>query len=329
MILLGITIEVLLDIINPLSVKDHNKVMDYFLSVFITVLVWSGVTGIYHLMTRYFPWEKGIFRRVIAHSLLSSVYTIMVIYVSMIIYNKFICQIPEGFKSEMISTSIIIGVLITFLMVAITSGAEFFRKWKATLIEAEKHKKESLQAQLENLKSQINPHFLFNNLSVLSSLVYTDQEKAVEFINQLSKVYRYVLESKDKELTDLKSEMKFIESYCYLLQIRFDKNINFQFDIPSTYHSFLIAPMALQMIVENAIKHNEISADLPLTISMRVDDEMLIVSNNLQLRKQEVESSGTGLPNIISRYHHFTDRQVQINNTSNKFEVSLPLLKAI
>lgn len=328
MVLLGIAIEVLLDIINPLAVKDHNKFLDYLLSVFITVVVWAGVTGIYHLMTRFFPWEKGILRRVFAHSIVSSVYTIVVIYSSMLVYNNFICRIPEGFKSEMISTSIIIGVLITFLMVAITTGAEFFNKWKETLVEAEKHKKESVQAQLENLKNQINPHFLFNNLSVLSSLVYQDQDKAVEFINQLSKVYRYVLESKDKELIDLKTEMTFIQSYCFLLKIRFDKNINFQIDVPAKFDNSLIPPMAMQMLLENAIKHNEISSDLPLTVSIRVEDEMLIVSNNLQLRKQGAESSGTGLPNIISRYKHFTNQVVRINKTSQKFEVFLPLLKS-
>ena len=326
MILLGIMIEVMLDSMNPANVVDHNKLKDYFLSVFITVVIWKGTKFIYMQMSRHFPWERGIFLRVFVHGLISSVFSITVIYFSMVIYNLYICKIPNGFRSEMISSSIIIGTLVTFLMIAISSGAEFFNKWKETLIESEKHKKESVQAQLENLRSQVNPHFLFNNLSVLTSLVYRDQDKAVDFINQLAKVYRYVLESKNVELIELRTEMDFVNSYCYLLKIRFEDKIRFEINSPDSSLSLLVAPMSLQLLLENAIKHNEISEAQPLTITISVIDNLLVVSNNLQLRKSVPVSSKTGLSNIISRYHHYTDREVRVINTGSKFEVYLPLL---
>jgi LytS/YehU family sensor histidine kinase len=193
----------------------------------------------------------------------------------------------------------------------------------------EKYKKESAEAKFQVLKSQINPHFLFNNLSVLSSLVYSDADKAIEFINQFSKVYRYVMESNEKELIELETEISFINSYCYLLHIRFGEGFKHILDINEQDNSKLIPPMALQILVENTIKHNLCSKEFPLLVMLKTDGEYLSISNNKQLKKLDESVSGIGLKNIKKRYHHFTDKMIIIENNDNFFTVKIPLIPAL
>jgi len=163
-------------------------------------------------------------------------------------------------------------------------------------------------------------------MSVLSSLVYKDQDKAVDFINQLSKVYRYLLDNKDRELVTLEDELAFIRSYTYLLQIRFDTNIKFAIEVENNALQKLLPPMAIQILVENAIKHNEISEELPLSIVIKNTGDVLEVSNNLQLRINSEPSSKTGLQNIKDRYSYFTDKPVEIIESTHSFVVKIPLL---
>ena len=278
-------------------------------------------------MNKKFPWEVSPVRRVFLQAFFSLIYSAATIYILLLFYNYVICKEPASKSEAMIASSLIIGVLVTVVLVTIQISVHFFNRLKISLIEIEMHKKESLQAVLENLRNQINPHFLFNNLSVLSSLVYKDQDKAVDFIDQLSKVYRYVLENKEKELVDLKSELKFIESYCFLLKIRFGENIRFNFKVTPTDAEMFIAPMALQLLIENAIKHNEISEELPLEVKIIIDGNYLVISNPLQLRKGFVESSKTGLKNIIARYAYFTKLPVVISEENGNFIVKIPLLE--
>jgi LytS/YehU family sensor histidine kinase len=157
-------------------------------------------------------------------------------------------------------------------------------------------------------------------------LVYKDQDKAVDFINQLSKVYRYLLDNRNSELVTLENELTFIKSYIYLLQIRFDTNIEFKIDVESEFMHKLIPPLSLQILIENAIKHNEISNEMPLTISINVFENQLMIVNNLQLRTNHEPSSKTGLQNIKDRYKHFTDRELEIIENEKSFIVKIPLL---
>jgi len=253
-------------------------------------------------------------------------YSIIGIMIPMMIYDNYVCSIPMIKREAIITSSTLIGLMVKLILLASEIGIQFFKKWKKSLIEIEHYKAETLQAQLQNLKNQINPHFLFNNLSVLSSLVYKDQDKAVDFINQLSKVYRYLLDNRNSELVTLENELTFIKSYIYLLQIRFDTNIEFKIDVESEFMHKLIPPLSLQILIENAIKHNEISNELPLTISINVFENQLMIVNNLQLRTNHEPSSKTGLQNIKDRYKHFTDRELEIIENEKSFIVKIPLL---
>ncbi len=289
--------------------------------------MWEGNIRIDHLMNFKLPWEKSIWKRITVHFFATLVYSVLVIYVFLLVYDKYICALPADRLNSIINASLLIGVMFSGFLMSVEISVQFFKKWKMSLLEAEKYKQESIQAQLENLKNQINPHFLFNNLSVLSSLVYKDQDKAVEFINQFSKVYRYLLENRSKELVDLNEEMTFANSYCYLLKIRFDEALQIHFRVDEQARFKLIPPMALQILIENAIKHNEVSEDNPLQVEVESIENQLVIRNNLQLRKQLESSSKTGINNILNRYKHFTNDKVKIEATATHFIVKLPLLE--
>lgn len=327
MVLLGVLIALSLDLMMDGTSQPHNRLYDFLIAIGITVGVWEGNLWLDVWLNRRLPWVTNPGRRMAWHLPLGLIYSAGLIYLSMWAFNRYVCVLPEAIKDKFVVSALVMGILVTIATLAIEISIQFFVQWKRSLVEVEKYKAESLQAQLQNLKDQVNPHFLFNNMSVLSSLVYTDQDKAVEFINQLSKVYRYVLDSRNSELVSLDSELVFIRSYTYLLQIRFGTTINFHFDIQDKLRSLLLPPMALQLLIENAIKHNEVSAERPLTITVHADPVALTVSNNLQLRSHPEPVSRTGIRNLQARYRFFTDQTVQVNIRDQQFTVTLPLLK--
>jgi len=326
MVLAGILISLLLHALVPFPEKDHNRIYDFLISIIITIFVWEGNLRIDHYLNEKIPWLNQPVKRILIHLPAGLFFSFLAIYIPMLIYDDLICTISAVNRTTLMVSCIVLGLMITVILLSIEISTQFFIHWKNSLIEVERYKNESTQAQLQNLKNQINPHFLFNNMSVLSSLVYKDQDKAVDFINQLSKVYRYILDSKNNELVTLEEELKFIKSYTFLLQIRFDKNIVFTFDIPESSQKRLMPPMALQLLVENTIKHNEVSNELPLHVSITANDTELSVINTLQLRTVTEPSSQTGIENIKERYKFYTDQPVVVSKTENKFMVKIPLL---
>lgn len=185
------------------------------------------------------------------------------------------------------------------------------------------------QAQFESLKNQVNPHFLFNSLNVLSSLVHIDADLSEKFIDQLAKSYRYLLEQKDNELVPLKTEIDFVQSFTFLLKIRFEEKLQVRIELPINVMNSFIAPLTLQLLIENAVKHNTISADAPLIITILADsNDYLIVSNNLQLRTQQMPSTHVGLKNIISRYKLLTSVSPEFKVEDEKYIAKIPLIKS-
>jgi len=212
-----------------------------------------------------------------------------------------------------------------------TLNAIFFyvNAYKTKQLEAEELKRINTQAQLQSIKNQVNPHFLFNNLNVLSSLVMTDNPDANKFIEEFSTVYRHILNSQEKELIELRTELDYIKPYIFLLQKRFPDSISIVLDIPESYQNWYIVPVALQMLIENAIKHNIVSRAKPLQVSITVKGEQLIVKNNLQIKSQVEHSMQIGLQNITQRYRIITGKTININKDQNSFSVSLPLIRSV
>jgi two-component system, LytTR family, sensor kinase len=205
----------------------------------------------------------------------------------------------------------------------------YINQLEKTQIEAEKFKKISTQAQLQAVRNQVNPHFLFNNLSVLTALIPLDTNASVEFVRQFSKVYRYVLKSHEKELMELDTELDFIDSYLYLLKKRFGESLKISVQVDEEVRQHYIVPMALQMLVENAVKHNVVSKNKPLQINIFTeDDQLLILQNNLQRKEvNEMESTQFGLSNISQRYEFLTHKPIVIQENEKYFTVKLPIIK--
>ncbi|MCF0051870.1 histidine kinase [Dyadobacter sp. LJ53] len=226
------------------------------------------------------------------------------------------------------------GLLINIVATSFYEGLYIFERWRDTLLEAEnlkleaeKLKKANLQSQLDGLKSQVNPHFLFNSLNSLSALIHKDPDKAEEFLDELSKVYRYLLRTNEQELTTLSAEIKFISSYFHLLKTRYAEGIMLDVDIEKMYEDYLLPPLTLQMLLENAVKHNVILKQEPLVIEIKTDqNENLIVRNSLHRKRLIVQSNKVGLANISTKYRLLNQPDIIIRDDDNVFTVTIPLI---
>jgi len=224
--------------------------------------------------------------------------------------------------------SLIIGIFCNLLATSLNEGAAFFEKWRQVVDEAEQLKKENLQSQLEGLKGQVNPHFLFNSLNSLSSLITDDPEKAEKFLDEMSKVYRYLLRNNEEGLTTLESEMQFIQSYFHMLKTRWAEGLELEIRIDERFLNYQIPPLTLQMLVENAVKHNAIIKNCPLKILiMTTNSGKLIVSNNLQRKNRLVSSNKVGLNNIVNKYRLMKKEEISVRDDGKEFAVAIPLIQ--
>jgi len=205
----------------------------------------------------------------------------------------------------------------------------FIKYEKQSEVFHEQLKQAEILSKYESLKNQINPHFLFNSFSVLTSLIYKDQDMAADFTTQLSKIYRYVLENKNKDLVSLKEEKRFVESFFFLLKIRHAEAISLNMTLDIELNRFQIPPLALQMLIENAIKHNSFTVKKPLEVDVFIDTEgFLVVQNNIQKRVSKPDSTQMGLSNIKERFALHTSEEVLIECENERFTVRMPLLAA-
>jgi LytS/YehU family sensor histidine kinase len=238
----------------------------------------------------------------------------------LIVYGK----LPEN-QLYWILRSSYIAIVVSFAISIFSAAMGFLKSWKESVLETERVKAEMLRYKYESLQNQINPHFLFNSFNVLSDLVYEDQKKAVNFIGQLSQLFRYVLESRDKELVPVAEELAFISAFAFLLQTRFEDKLNIEVVLDSMPDEMMV-PMTLQLLIENCVKHNEISASKPLHIRVYREDSMICVVNNRQPKALSEGSTGKGLNNLVQQYGFFTERRISISETGEDFLVKIPVL---
>jgi sensor histidine kinase YesM len=222
---------------------------------------------------------------------------------------------------------LIVGATCNVLATSLNEGAAFYEKWRDVVDESDQLKRENLQSQLEGLKGQVNPHFLFNSLNSLSSLISDDPEKAEKFLDEMSKVYRYLLRTNEEGLTSLESEMQFIQSYFHLLKTRYGDGLELETRISEKYSSYQVPPLTLQMLVENAVKHNMILKDSPLHILiMTTNSGKLVVTNNLQRKDRMVSSNKVGLTNIVKKYRLMKKEEISVRDDGKEFAVVVPLI---
>ncbi|MFT5790921.1 MAG: two-component system LytT family sensor kinase, partial [Saprospiraceae bacterium] len=233
-------------------------------------------------------------------------------------YNDFIAN--ESYRNYTF------GLWITLTIVIVFHAVYFFKKNQENKVKESQIVAKNQTAKFESLKNQLDPHFLFNSLNVLTSLISENPNQAEKFTTKLSKVYRYVLEQKDKDLIPLAEELKFANSYMELLKMRFEDGINFNITETVSNPELKIVPLSLQLLLENAVKHNVITSRSPLEINIYEDKGYLIVENNINLKQSLEKSTKVGLKNINQRYSLISKEKVVITDSNNIFRVKLPLL---
>lgn len=296
--------------------------------------LWAGLLGIFLLeamirLNKLFDpklsWTKTPVRRWVAQTLAGIAVSLLVVSALRITVKM---MLAPGTLIIFFDEALI-QVVIFFMILALNLaelGYFLVDRYHRSIAEMERFRKENAEHQFEMLRLQLNPHFLFNSLNTLSSLVYEDAPKAAEFIRKLSEVYRYVLDNRDREMVGLEEELDFIRSFTFLLELRFQGMIGFTIDIGDEHLKRRIAPMTLQLLVENAVKHNVASSNKPLNIKIYTEDEFITVINNYQPRENS-QGTGVGLKNISSRYRFLTDRAVIIRYDGQNFMVKIPLIK--
>lgn len=301
---------------------------DYFLySFLVSSFLSGGINRLIEFSSSHFSWLDAPFKRLVFDLAAVIVYSFVVSFIVTAFFSFFVWTFStiDDFDWVGIVKSTVFPVLIALGFTFFFTSRSFLFEWKIAAVEAEKMKTERLAGQYQSLKDQLNPHFLFNSLNVLSNLVYEDPDKSNTFIEKLAGIYRYVLDVQDKKLVNLNEELKFAKNYLELQQVRFGDKLRYEIKVDNPA-DFLIPPLSLQLLLENAVKHNTATAKSPLLIEVLKSGNALTIRNNLQKRDFTGEISGIGLNNITERYRFFTDEAVDISEKDDFFSVSIPLL---
>lgn len=250
------------------------------------------------------------------------------IFICFFFANRLFLLIPDFFTtylSEFIKVGIIVFILILFFEIIYFALYSYY-SYTTFQIETVRQERKQIELQLKALKGQLSPHFLFNSLNTISSLVYKNETKAELFIRKLAQMYQYTLGSYQKKLITLEEELNFVNSYLYLLQTRFENKVSCTIEIDEELNETKIPPLTLQMLLENAVKHNVLSEENPLRINIVSDKKSITVTNNITEIPKKVTSFQIGLKNINARYLLLHDRGISITNGS-AFTVKIPVIR--
>jgi two-component system LytT family sensor kinase len=317
-------------------VFNDEKTFKNFAITLLVSTMYSFVLGlgngfINDFLNRKFPWSEATRTRAILSVVSILIANFILVYfcnyMNFVVIQK--AATTEQFFSSKYNTSNWFMINIALLISAFLHAKSFMEELKKTSkkeVVEQKLIAKSANAQFESLKNQLDPHFLFNSLNVLSSLIDENPRQAQKFTASMSKIYRYVLEQKDKELVTVEDELEFAKTYCNLLKTRFEDSVDFIFDVKKEDYRRFVVPLSLQLLLENCIKHNFATSSKPLIIKIFSENDTLCIENNLQVREQMKESSGIGLSNIVQRYSLLTKRNVFIEKSEDYFKVKLPVL---
>ncbi|WP_340202606.1 2TM domain-containing protein [Ascidiimonas sp. W6] len=328
---IGILITVVFGIIRTMNGNVLNFDFDFLKNFLYTVFFSINITLVnsyyFDYINAKIDWKNSRINRFLLGGGGSIILTMIVILIS-----KFIIRI--GFEREPIANFIpgeravfyFNALLITIIITIFFHAAYFYREMQKNKIKEQKIIAGTASAQFDALKNQLDPHFLFNSLNVLTSLIEEDPIAAQKFTTALSKIYRYVLEQKNKELVTVQEEIDFAKLYVRLLKMRFEDSIIFEIPERLTNPEAKVVPLSLQLLLENAVKHNVVTPSAPLKVVIKEENGNLIIQNNLQPKQVLKKSTGVGLMNIRQRYGILTHRQVEIEKDNQVFRVKLPLL---
>ena len=291
-------------------------------------IILTGINSVYFdYVNRRLKWNKFKRYRIVISALGGVALTVLGIFMIRILINVWIeDKTFDAFISGERLQFYIIALLITLVITLFFHAVYFYKRTQENKVKEQKIIAGTASAKFESLKNQIDPHFLFNSLNVLSSLIEENQENAQKFTTSLSKVYRYVLEQKDKELVSVEEELSFAKTYMNLLKMRFENSLFFELPESIPNPEAKVVPLSLQLLLENTVKHNVASEQHPLRIRIFIENDYLVVENNYQKKEVMQGRPGVGLQNIVSRYAIITNRSVLVRQDEKVFAVSIPIL---
>ena len=337
-------------------IKEIPRALIISVSIFLVLLLVKMITGVairinFHLLVnfgytmlyglvlyfvnailfiyldKFFEVDRFTKRRVFIGFLGSFIVSILAIFLLRIFEDVIVeGKTFSAFFQNEVSANYLVAVIITFFVTLAFHAFFFYKAYQENKVKEQKIIAGTASAKFESLKNQIDPHFLFNSLNVLSSLIEENPENAQRFTTSLSKIYRYVLEQKDKELVSVEEELAFAKTYMNLLKMRFENSLFYE--LPTTVHNpeAKVVPLSLQLLLENTVKHNVVSEQKPLHIRIYIEGDYLVIQNDYQKKEVLQDRKGVGLQNIINRYGIITNRKVLIEQNEKNFTVKIPIL---
>ncbi|WP_333600153.1 2TM domain-containing protein [Flavobacterium sp.] len=328
---IGLIIFVIIILLN--LIYGEKLVIDSHLGVrFLYTILYSVSLGysnqwLFVYLDKKFANERFTARRILVGFFASFIMTLGVIFLLRILEDVIIeGNTFEQYWANEHAANYVFATVMTFIILVCFYAFYIYKAYTENKVKEQKIIAGTASAQFESLKNQIDPHFLFNSLNVLSSLIEENPDNAQKFTTSLSKIYRYVLEQKDKELVTVQEELAFAKTYMNLLKMRFENSITYEVSSDFDNPEARVVPLSLQLLLENTIKHNVASEQKPLHIKIYIENNYLIVENNLQKKEVLQDRRGVGLQNIVNRYGLISERKVLIEETADCFKVKIPIL---
>ena len=293
--------------------------------IFLSNLIYRGLLWLDRHLDRSIPWFYYPRKRLVVEVTIAFPSILGILSLNYVFLHK-LSDIPmetithQQFLYVYVMLTILFGVVMSIVI-----AMNFFRNWRKSLVEVERLKHEKMKSDYRALQDQLNPHFLFNNFNMLISEIRRDPENAIHITERLADVYRYVLESKNFETVSLSDEVGFAGAIIFLYRVRFGESLIIEVGLPDEVMEYRLPPLTLQILLENALKHNVVSVERPLRIGIGVEEDYLVVVNTIQPRKSTY-STGLGLKNIKMRYAYLTERKVVIEAEEKQLKVKVPLL---
>jgi sensor histidine kinase YesM len=322
--IVGVAIPLLSKLLPAQQLSWQSSVASNVFFIVVAYLIWRGSVFIISTIRRTpVVKEKPLFKASML-CLSTASYAFMVSFVCSLMWQRVFLSVTDTqpvFMCAFITAIAVIIITLLYEVLFLSKERELDIKIVAQLDN------ERLHTELNSLKSELDPHFVFNSLTALSHLISIDTDKAQLFTHKLAQVYKYLLINKDRELISLNDEIKFLEDYFFLLRIRYDNKLSLSFDMNGYKERIMILPCSLQLLVENAIKHNQFTEQKPLHINFSMTDDYLVVTNNRMAKEYSAESTKIGLGNLSNRYRLLYNKDIIINKLENNFIVKVPLIK--
>lgn len=322
----GITIPLVTRMINEHNFSNWQIKLSFLYTILVALVIWEGNRFLHFSLRSYFDWINKPIQKITV-LVLSIIFYTVPLSVLMLVgwYNLFANGVINW---DIITNSSLIILVAVIFITHVYETVFMVKESESEMIRNEQLERSRVEAELEALKNQIDPHFIFNSLNTLSHLIEEKPAKAKLFNDNLADVYRYILQNKARDLVLLREEMQFLDSYFFLLQIRFEKAIQLEVNVPeSALDQYLVPPISLQVLAENAIKHNEFAESTPLIFEIKLVRDEIIVHNRVRRKMLRKSSSRIGLQNLRERYKLTTNKDIIILENENDFTVNLPVLK--